>query len=365
MGVLIGGEPGIGKSTLLLQCAWGLAARPMSVLYASGEESSSQIAERAARLGLASDNLHLLTGGALEAILEAATAQRPGALIVDSIQAFASGSLDSPAGSLAQVRECAARLLEFSKPLGLPMLLVGHVTKEGSLAGPKALEHLVDTVIYFEGDGGAEHRLLRAIKNRFGPAGELAVFAMTRRGLQGVDRPSSLFLEQRKSGTPGSVVFSSLEGSLPFLVEIQALVGGGGAGSSRRWSTGFDPARASMLLAVLEKRAGLCLGTLDVYLNVAGGVRLGEPAADLPAAAAIASSLLNRPARSDTIVLGEVGLLGEIRPVRGTVSRLREAHELGFTRCVLPHANLKEIPPALTMESQGVSTLSEAIESLL
>ncbi|MCI0658996.1 MAG: DNA repair protein RadA [Acidobacteria bacterium] len=294
MSVLIGGEPGIGKSTLLLQCAWALERSRQKVLYASGEESGAQIALRARRLGILSEKLLLLTGHSVERILQAVEQDSPDILIVDSIQTIASESAQSAPGSLGQVRDCAVRLLEVTKRKGTSLFLVGHVTKDGSLAGPKALEHLLDTVIYFEGDGNFTYRMLRTAKNRFGPAGELAVFEMAERGLIAVDNPSALFLAQRKDGAAGSVVFCSLEGSLPFLVEIQALVVGGSTGSTRRWATGFDPVRSAMLLAVLEKRAGLSLSHEDVFINVAGGVRLTEPAADLAVACAVASSLLSR-----------------------------------------------------------------------
>ncbi|MCI0567970.1 MAG: DNA repair protein RadA [Acidobacteria bacterium] len=365
MGVLIGGEPGIGKSTLLLQCAWALETNRKTVLYATGEESGAQIALRARRLGVASQKLLLLPGHSVERILQAVEEEPPDILIVDSIQTIASESVESAPGSLSQVRECAVRLLEMSKRKGTPLLLVGHVTKDGSLAGPKALEHLVDTVIYFEGDGNFTYRMLRTAKNRFGPAGELAVFEMAESGLIAVDNPSALFLAQRKDGAAGSVVFCSLEGSLPFLVEIQALVVGSSAGSARRWATGFDPIRSAMLLAVLEKRAGLSLSSEDVFINVAGGVRLAEPAADLAVACAVASSLLNRMARFDTVVLGELGLVGEVRAISRAADRAREAHRLGFSRCLLPKANLKDIPKDLPLEAKGVSTISEAVESLL
>jgi DNA repair protein RadA/Sms len=365
MGVLIGGEPGIGKSTLLLQCASALERHQQTVLYASGEESGSQIALRARRLGIVSEKLLILPGSSLERILEAADQIHPTVLIVDSIQTIASQSLESTPGSLSQVRECAARLLELSKRNGMPLLLVGHVTKDGSLAGPKALEHLVDTVIYFEGDGNFTYRMLRTVKNRFGPAGELAVFEMAQTGLKAVENPSALFLSQRQGGAAGSVVFCSLEGSLPFLVEIQALVVGNGGASARRWATGFDPVRSAMLLAVLEKRAGLSLSNEDVFINVAGGVRLTEPAADLAVACAVASSLLNRPARSDTVALGELGLVGEVRAVSHAAERAREAFRLGFSRCLLPRSNLQDFPKDLPLEARGVSTISEAMESLL
>ena len=365
MGVLIGGDPGIGKSTLLLQCAAGLARNVDRVLYVTGEESGSQIALRAQRLGIESDALWLLPETSLERILETAEQSSPGVLIVDSVQTVCSASLESASGSLGQVRECAARLLEFAKRSDTPLFLVGHVTKEGALAGPKTLEHLVDTVIYFEGDGAFATRLLRTVKNRFGPAGELAVFEMAEGGLKAVDNPSAVFLSQRRSDAPGSVVFCSLEGTLPFLVEIQALVTGGGPGSPRRATNGFDPARAAMLLAVLEKRAGIFLSSDDIFINAAGGVRLAEPAADLPVACAVASSALGRSARADTVVFGEVGLVGEVRAVSRTAERAREAVRLGFSRCVLPRANLQDFPRDIDLQPEGVATLSDAVESLL
>ncbi len=365
MGILIGGDPGIGKSTLLLQTGAALGAAGSAVLYATGEESGEQIALRARRLGIASDHLLLLPENSLDRILEVAEEARPGVLIIDSIQTLSLSSLESPAGSLAQVRETASRLLLFSKDRGLPLFLIGHVTKDGSLAGPKTLEHLVDTVIYFEGDASLAHRILRTVKNRFGPAGEMGVFEMTGGGLTPVENPSSLFLSQRRAGAPGSVVFCSLEGTLPVLVETQALVAGTGSPTPRRAATGFDSGRAALLLAVLEKRAGLLLSGSDVFVNVAGGVRLGEPAADLPVACALASSFLNRPARPDTVVFGEVGLVGEVRAVPRAAERIREAARMGFRRCLLPHANLRDLPHEKGMERMPASTLAEAVESLL
>ena len=364
MGVLIGGEPGIGKSTLLLQCAAGLA-KGATVLYVTGEESGAQVALRARRLGVGAGEILLLAERSLEQVLEAAERLRPAVLLIDSIQTLAGAALDSPAGSLAQVRECAARLLEHAKRTDTALFLIGHVTKEGTLAGPKALEHLVDTVLYFDGDGALAHRMVRCIKNRFGPAGEAAVFEMVESGLRGVENPSALFLGQRRRGVPGSVVFCSLEGSLPILVEIQALVTATGPGSPRRWATGIDPVRVSMLLAILEKRAGVALASEEVFINAAGGVRLSEVAADLPAACAVASSALSRPARPDTVAFGELGLTGEVRAVARAAERLREAHRMGFTRCVLPRPNLKDLPKDLTIELVGASTISEAVESLL
>jgi DNA repair protein RadA/Sms len=365
MGVLIGGEPGIGKSTLLLQCAAGLEKAFDRVLYVTGEESGAQIALRAQRLGIRSEKLQVLAESSMERILEAAEQESTGVLILDSIQTVATSSLDSTAGSLSQVRECASRLLTFAKRRGRPLFLIGHVTKEGSLAGPRTLEHLVDTVLYFEGDGTHTYRLLRTAKNRFGPAGELGVFEMTEEGLKPVENPSALFLSQRRGGLPGSVVFCSMEGSLPLLLEIQALVAGGAAGSPRRSASGFDPARAAMLIAVLEKRAGISLSTDDIFINAVGGVRLSEPAADLPVACAVASSALARPARADTVVFGEIGLVGEVRAVTRAAARMREAFRLGFSRCLVPRANLKDLPRDLRLEVEGISTVSEALESLL
>ena len=364
MGVLIGGEPGIGKSTLLLQCAAGLA-KAATVLYVTGEESGAQVALRAARLGVGSGQILLLPERSVEQILEATERLRPAVLLIDSIQTLACAAFDSPAGSLAQVRECAARLLEHAKRAGTALFLIGHVTKEGTLAGPKALEHLVDTVLYFDGDGALAYRMVRCVKNRFGPAGEAAVFEMAPTGLREVENPSALFMGHRRRGVPGSVVFCSLEGSVPFLVEIQALVAAAGPGSPRRSTTGIDPVRVSMLLAILEKRAGVALVSQEVFVNAAGGVRLSEVAADLPAACAVASSALNRPARPDTVAFGEVGLTGEIRAVARAAERLREAHRMGFTRCVLPRPNLKDLPKDLAIEPVGASTISEAVESLL
>jgi DNA repair protein RadA/Sms len=365
MGILIGGDPGIGKSTLLLQTAAALAGPESRVLYATGEESGEQIALRARRLGIGSEHVDLLPENALERILEIAEGSAPGILIIDSIQTLALSSLESPAGSVSQVRESASRLLFFSKEKGLPLFLIGHVTKDGALAGPKTLEHLVDTVIYFEGDGAFSHRILRTVKNRFGPAGEMGVFEMTDRGLTSVENPSALFLSQRRAGAPGSVVFCSLEGTLPVLVETQALVAGSGSPSPRRATTGFDTGRTALLLAVLEKRAGLSLSGNDVFLNVAGGVRIAEPAADLPVACALASSFLNRPAPADTVVFGEVGLVGEVRAIHRAAERVREAARMGFRRCLLPHGNLRDLPFQKGVELLGVSSLAESIESLL
>jgi DNA repair protein RadA/Sms len=307
----------------------------------------------------------LLPENSLDRILEVADEARPGILIIDSIQTLSLPSLESPAGSVAVVRESASRLLLFSKERGLPLFLIGHVTKDGALAGPKTLEHLVDTVAYFEGDGAFAHRILRTVKNRFGPAGEMGVFEMTSRGLVPVENPSSLFLSQRRAGAAGSVVFCSLEGTLPVLVETQALVAGTGSPTPRRAATGFDSGRTALLLAVLEKRAGLSISGSDVFLNVVGGVRISEPAADLPVACALASSFLNRPVPPDTVVFGEVGLVGEVRAVPRAADRVREAARMGFRRCLLPHGNLRDLPLPKGLELSGVSSLAESMESLL
>jgi DNA repair protein RadA/Sms len=365
MGVLIGGDPGIGKSTLLLQAAALLGRPGRPALYVTGEESGGQIALRSRRLDLLADHVLLLPENSVERALEAAESCSPGVVVVDSIQTLATGETESPAGSVSQVRATAARLLVFAKTTGIPVFLIGHVTKDGSLAGPKMLEHLVDTVVYFEGDGAAAHRILRTVKNRFGPAGEMGVFEMTGRGLVPVDNPSSLFLSQRRAGSPGSVVFCSLEGTLPVLVETQALVVGSGYGTARRAAIGFDPQRAALLIAVLEKRAGLPLAGEDVFLNVAGGLRLTEPAADLPVACAVASSFRGRPALHDAVVFGEVGLAGEVRGVARAGERVREAARMGFRHCVLPHANLHDVGFEKGVELRGAGTLAEAVEALL
>ena len=337
--VLLGGEPGIGKSTLLLQMAAAVARTLGPVLYASGEESVQQLKMRGDRLGLDAPPLYLLAETCLERILDEAARVKPVALIVDSIQTVFSLKLQSAPGSIGQVRAAAAELLFTAKGRDLPTFLVGHVTKDGSLAGPKVLEHVVDTVLYFEGERHHSHRVIRAVKNRFGAVSELGVFDMTGSGLRGVPNPSELFLAERVSNVPGSAVLCSIEGSRPILVEVQALVSSGAYGTARRTASGLDQNRLSLLLAVLEKRAGLSLAGEDVFLNMAGGLTVNEPAADLGVVAAVASSLRNRPVRSGTAVFGEVGLAGEVRGTTRASLRLREAAQLGFTRCVMPAGN--------------------------
>jgi DNA repair protein RadA/Sms len=362
--VLLGGDPGIGKSTLLLQALDGLARAGKKVLYVSGEESVQQTALRAGRLGVKSAELHVMAETQLERILDEATAMRPAVLAVDSVQTMHSASLESIPGSLGQVREAAGRLLTFAKTRGVPVVLVGHVTKEGSLAGPKTLEHVVDCVLYFEGERTHNYRVLRATKNRFGSTDEIGVFEMRAEGLGEVQNPSALFLAERPLGAPGSVVVASVEGSRPILVEIQALVAHS-AGMPRRTALGIDPNRVSLLLAVIERRAGIDVLGQDVFVNVAGGVRLTEPASDLGLLAAVASSARGRPVDPHTLCFGEVGLAGEVRAVGGVELRLSEARKLGFRRCVLPELSRSQLHGRAELELVGVRDVSAALEALL
>jgi DNA repair protein RadA/Sms len=378
--VLLGGEPGIGKSTLLLQAAAHFARSVGPVLYSSGEESEHQIKSRGERLGIdpsvdaassrASSGagpapLYILAETCLERILEEIARLRPAFVIVDSVQTVFSLKFQSAPGSIGQVRESATQLLFAAKGQNIPTFLVGHVTKDGSLAGPKALEHIVDTVLYFEGEKHHAHRVIRAVKNRFGAVSELGVFEMTGTGLKGVANPSALFLAERRSGAPGSAVLSCVEGSRPLLVEVQALVSSSTYGNARRMASGVDQGRLSLLLAVLEKRAGLNLMADDVFINVAGGIVVDEPAADLAITGAVASSLRNRTIRAGTAVFGEVGLGGEVRGVSQASLRVREAAQMGFTRCVVPEGNCSpsDLPPGI--ELVGVKTVSEALEQLI
>ncbi len=337
--VLLGGEPGIGKSTLLLQAAANFARDIGTVLYASGEESEHQIKSRGERLGVGDAPLFLLSETCIETILEEVGRVRPALLIVDSVQTVFSLKFQSAPGSIGQVREAATQFLFTAKGHDIPTFLVGHVTKDGNLAGPKALEHVVDTVLYFEGERHHSYRVIRAVKNRFGAISELGVFEMTSTGLRAVPNPSALFLAERPEATPGSVVLCCVEGSRPILVEVQALVSTSSYGNARRMAVGVDPHRLTLLLAVLEKRAGLHLASDDVYLNIAGGITLDEPAADLAIVAAVASSVRNRPLQADTAVFGEVGLGGEVRGVPQAPLRIREAEQMGFSRIILPSAN--------------------------
>jgi DNA repair protein RadA/Sms len=365
--VLLGGEPGIGKSTLLLQAAAHVARSTGPVLYSSGEESEHQVKSRGERLGVGRAPLYLLAETCLERILDEAGRLRPALIIVDSIQTVFSLKMQSAPGSIGQVREAATQLLFAAKGHNVPTFLVGHVTKDGSLAGPKALEHVVDTVLYFEGERHHVHRVVRAVKNRFGAISELGVFEMTSTGLRGVPNPSQLFLSERPIGSPGSAVLCCMEGSRPLLVEVQALVSSSTYGTARRMTSGIDPSRLALLLAVLEKRAGLNLMGEDVFVNIAGGMAIDEPAADLSVAAAVASSLRNRPVAASTAVFGELGLAGEVRGATQAALRVREAAQLGFRRCVIPKVNLDTFDPAVTdsCELVGVTSLGEALDALI
>jgi DNA repair protein RadA/Sms len=366
--VLVGGEPGIGKSTLLLQAAAQMARTIGPVLYSSGEESAHQVKSRGERLGVGGAPLYLLAETCLERIVEEIARLSPILVVVDSIQTVYSLKFQSAPGSIGQIREAATQLLFTAKSLDVPTFLVGHVTKEGALAGPKALEHVVDTVLYFEGERHHSHRVVRAVKNRFGAVSELGVFEMTAAGLRAVPNPSQLFLAERPSGAPGSAVLCAIEGSRPMLVEVQALVSASAYGSARRMASGVDPQRLALLLAVLEKRAGLHLGGDDVFVNVAGGMTVDEPASDLGILAAIASSVRNRAIPAITAAFGEVGLAGEVRAVGQAPARVREAAQLGFRRCIIPAANVDPGEPHALPEGcevVGVRTVGEALDALL
>jgi DNA repair protein RadA/Sms len=334
--VLIGGDPGIGKSTLLLQALAEMSAAGVSVLYSSGEESAAQIALRAKRIALAAPQLEVLAEIQLEKLLTTIDAARPQVVVVDSIQTVYSDALTSAPGSVAQVRECAAQLTRYAKSTGICMLMVGHVTKDGHLAGPRVLEHIVDTVLYFEGDTHSSFRLVRSIKNRFGAVNELGVFAMTEKGLKGVSNPSAIFLSQHAEMVPGACVLVTQEGSRPLLVEIQALVDTAHIPNPRRLAVGLEQHRLAMLLAVLHRHAGIACFDQDVFLNAVGGVKISEPAADLAVLLAIQSSIRNRALPKELIVFGEVGLAGEIRPCPRGQERLKEAAKLGFTIAIIP-----------------------------
>ena len=360
--VLLGGDPGIGKSTLLLQALAAIGASRRS-LYVTGEESPEQVAMRAQRLGLVNAPVELLAEVQLETIASAIRTRRPEVVVIDSIQTLYTEALESAPGSVAQVRECAAQLTRLAKQSAITVLLVGHVTKEGAIAGPRVLEHIVDTVLYFEGDPHSSFRLVRAIKNRFGAANELGVFAMTERGLKGVANPSALFLSRHAEPVPGSCILATVEGSRPLLVEVQALVDAGQGGPPRRLAVGLDPQRLALLLAVLHRHGGVQSGDLDVFVNAVGGVRIAEPAADLAILMAITSSLKNISLSSKSIVFGEVGLAGEIRPVQRGQERLREAAKLGFRTALIPTGNRPK-HAVDGMEVIAVARVGEALEQL-
>ena len=360
--VLIGGDPGIGKSTLLLQAMDGLQRSGMSTLYVTGEESGAQVALRSRRLGLDHSQVQVLAETQLEKVLATIDKLQPAVVVMDSIQTVYSDQLTSAPGSVAQVRECAAHLTRMAKSSGTAVVLVGHVTKEGALAGPRVLEHMVDTVLYFEGDTHSTYRLVRAIKNRFGAVNEIGVFAMTEKGLKGVSNPSAIFLSQHSEPVPGSCVLVTLEGTRPMLVEIQALVDSGGP-SPRRLSVGLDRDRLAMLLAVLHRHAGVACMDQDVFVNAVGGVRISEPAADLAVMLAIQSSLRGKPLPQGFMTFGELGLAGEVRPAPRGQERLKEAAKLGFSVAVIPKANAPKKPiEGLTVHA--VERVDEAIALL-
>jgi len=361
--VLVGGEPGIGKSTLLLQVAGRLQELGHSTLYVSGEESALQVKLRAERLHGSAEDVALLNETLLETIIATAGSQRFDAIVVDSIQTVFTSDLEGAPGNVGQVRECAARLMRFAKETETTVFAVGHVTKGGGIAGPKTLEHIVDTVLYFEGEGMLEHRILRATKNRFGSVDEIGVFRMTEEGLIAVENPSELFLGDRLNNSSGSAVTALLEGSRPVLIEIQGLAAKAGYGTPQRVSTGFDGRRLALLLAVLDKRVGLSFSQLDVFLNVVGGVRMQEPAGDLAVASALASSVYDRPVANSAIFLGEVGLGGEIRPVSQAERRLGEAAKMGMTTAYMAERGIPKRGPR-GIEVIGVRTVGDLFRQL-
>lgn len=368
--VLIGGDPGIGKSTLLLQAVAGLSRgtvdRDGAILYVSGEESAAQLRMRGDRLGVHSQDVYILTETAMEAIQEQVSRLRPRVLVIDSIQTVFMADLSSAPGSVSQVRESTAQLMTLAKSLNLPVLIIGHVTKEGAIAGPRVLEHMVDTVLYFEGERHNVYRILRAVKNRFGPTNEIGVFEMRQAGLAEVESPSELFLAERPLHASGSTVVASMEGTRPLLVELQALGSPSGFGTPRRVANGIDHQRMALLLAVLEKRLGLPLQAHDVYVNVVGGLHVDEPAIDLGVVVAVASSLRDVPIDPDLVIFGEVGLTGEVRGVGHIDARLREAAKLGFRRCLMPQINCQGAESlAADIEWCGVRTVAEALRLVL
>ena len=363
--MLVGGDPGIGKSTLLLQVSEHLARQGARVLYISGEESARQIKMRARRLGVAADSLLILSENAMDAAEKRWEEIQPDYMIIDSIQTMYRPDMASAPGSVSQVRECASLLMRMAKTTGCAVFLVGHVTKEGAIAGPRILEHMVDVVLYFEGDRQHDHRILRAVKNRFGSVNELGLFEMHEKGMLPVANPSEMLLSERAKNVPGSCVIPAIEGSRPMLVDVQALALQTAYGTPRRTTNGFDAGRLALLLAVLEKRAGVSLFNQDVYVNVAGGLSLSEPAADLALCAAVASSVRDVCIPGDWAVMGEVGLAGEIRAVSQCERRLSECARLGFTSAVLPRENARHLKAPEGMRVYGVETLAEALSILI
>lgn len=362
--ILLGGDPGIGKSTILLQICEYLG-KNHTILYVSGEESLRQIKIRADRLSVSTESLSIMTETDVEIICESITSSKPDLVIIDSIQTMNFEQLNSSSGSVVQVRECTNILMRTAKSLEIPIFLVGHVNKGGAIAGPKVLEHIVDVVLHFEGERNLSYRILRAVKNRYGSTNEIGVFEMGNKGLQEVENPSMMLLADRPINVPGTCVACIMEGTRPILAEVQGLVTTTGFGNPRRVTNGFDYNRLNMLLAVLEKRAGYFFGTLDAYVNVVGGLRLDEPAADLTVAMALVSSLKDIPVPEDIITFGEIGLAGELRAVTGCESRIMEAQRLGFKKCILPSANLKNIHTKINIELVGVKSVRSAFEAVI
>jgi len=362
--VLIGGDPGIGKSTLMLQALNGLACQGYRVLYVSGEESIRQIRLRSKRLNTVSPDMLVVSEVEIEAILTMIDTTKPKAVVVDSIQTMFNGDLTSAPGTVSQVRESTVRLMLMAKKTGIPIFLVGHVTKDGAIAGPKLLEHMVDTVLYFEGDRNHIFRILRAVKNRFGSTNEIGVFEMKDKGLDEVANPSAVFLSERPAGAAGSVVTASMEGTRPILVELQALASATNFGTPRRTILGLDPNRVALLAAVMEKMLGMHLMSYDIFMNVAGGVKVTEPAVDMAIVAAVASSFLDKAISDGTVVLGEIGLTGEVRAIGQVDTRIAESRKMGFNRCLLPKNNLKRLPDIDGIEIEGVKTVAEVVEHL-
>ncbi|MCJ7507777.1 MAG: DNA repair protein RadA [candidate division Zixibacteria bacterium] len=361
---LVGGDPGIGKSTLLLQISESIALKNKKVLYVSGEESAKQLKIRAERLGVLSDNLEVLAENNLHYILAILSQRIFDVVVIDSIQTSYTQELESAPGSVSQIRECAYQFINYAKTSGSSFFLIGHVTKEGAIAGPKILEHMVDTVLYFEGEKSHTYRLLRSVKNRFGSTNELGIFQMMEKGLVEVENPSRAFLSERRKDSPGSVVICSIEGTRPLLLELQALVTPSTFGMPQRVCSGVDYKRVSLLLAVLEKMGGVGLSKYDVFVNLAGGVRIEEPALDLGIITAIASSYRDMPIDPEAVVIGEVGLSGEIRTVDQRERRIKEAEKLGFKRCILSQGNLKEIENKFSIQVIGVKEINETFKKL-
>ncbi len=362
--ILIGGDPGIGKSTLIIQAMDNLSRLYGNVLYVSGEESPEQIKLRALRLGISSEAIVIFSETLIESILKQALLSRPKALVIDSIQTVYTEEVLSAPGAVGQIRESAAKLMFFAKKTGIPVFIIGHVTKEGAIAGPRVLEHIVDTVLYFEGDSGHTYRILRTIKNRFGSTNELGIFEMTEDGLREVVNPSEILLSERPLDASGSAIVPSIRGTRPLLVEIQALVSLTPFGMPRRTTMGIDPNRTSILLAILEKKAGLQFGAMDVFVNVAGGIKVPEPAADLGVVAALISSFRDRPIGHEVVFFGEVGLSGEVRAVGQAEARLKEASKVGFKRAFLPASNKERLRGEENIETIGIRNIRELLEFL-